>query len=371
MVTVALLVVAALLAGIGWTYMRRGRRSEVPPAERHYRAGFELARAGETRRAVSEWNMAIAMNPSDPRPYGALDDYWEAAGRPDVAAETMERLSRANPAAAHRDCRFARAAFAAGWTSRATEAADRAAREEPACPLAHTMRGIVLDDAGEASEALAELMRAHQLSPDDARIALTLAQLEGRSGLRASAQQHVAEVLKREPDSPQAHYLSGWLAARAVPPTAAADAAAERQFRAVLAQELEHAGARADLGALYVRQGRFAQARPLLEAAGKQRPDDPPLARNLALTYAHLGDPRAAPLAAAARRLEERQQRRLALRRRHRREPANATVTLQLARLELAAGQTREANDLTRQILAADPTNRPALELLHQTLGAP
>ena len=91
----------------------------------------------------------------------------------------------------------------------------------------------------------------------------------------------------------------------------------------------------------------------------------------MALTYAHLGDPRAAALASAARRLEERQERRRALRRQHRREPANATVTLQLARLELAAGQTREANDLARQVLAADPTNRPALELLHQILGAP
>ena len=103
----------------------------------------------------------------------------------------------------------------------------------------------------------------------------------------------------------------------------------------------------------------------------KQQPDNPTLARNLALTYARLGDPRAAALTSAAQRLGERQERRRALRRRHRREPANATVTLQLARLELAAGQTREANDLARQVLAADPTNRPALELLHQILGAP
>jgi tetratricopeptide (TPR) repeat protein len=283
----------------------------------------------------------------------------------------MERLARANPTAPHRDCRFARAAFAAGWITRAAEATERAVRDEPNCPVAHTMRGIIREDAGDNDAALAELTKAHQLDPADTAISLTLAQLEGRSGRRAAAIERTRDVLKREPDSPQAHYLMGWLQVTADPSTPAADAEAERHLRQVLKQNPEHAGARAELGALYARQGQYARARPLLEAARSANPTDPALARTLAQTYTRLGDPRGPSLTAEARRLEAQHDRRRSLRLRRLRQPSDAAVALQLARLELAAGQTREATDLVRQVLAADPNNRAALELLHQILGTP
>src|SRR5207302_4746121 len=138
----ALVIAGALLLGVAATRLRRGQRAPVPPAEQHYRAGLGLARAGNGRKAVYEWRLAIAMNPADERPYGALAAYYEETGQPDLAAQMLERLARANPAASHRDCRFAQAAFAAGWVTQSGEAADRAVREEPGCPLAHTMRGI-------------------------------------------------------------------------------------------------------------------------------------------------------------------------------------------------------------------------------------
>jgi tetratricopeptide (TPR) repeat protein len=370
LVTAAGLAVV-LLFGTGAIRLRLARRAPEPPAARHYRAGLELARAGDERRAVSEWNLAIAMNPSDPRPYGALVEYWEANGRPDQAAQTMERLTNANPTAPHRDCRFARAAFAAGWVTRSTEAAARAIREEPACPLARTMQGILLADAGEPAAALTELIRARHLDPDDERIALTLAQLEGRSGHRPAALERVRAVLGRNPASPQAHYLMGWLQARASPRTLATDAEAVRHLRLVLADDPEHAGARTEMGALLLRQGQLAQARPLLDAAARQNPGDAGLARSRALLYGRLNDPRAAALAAAADRLETQQRRRVELRRCHRREPSNAAVTVDLARLELASGQTREAHDLIRRLLAANPSDREALALLHRILGTP
>src|SRR5687768_4098176 len=192
-----ILLVAILLVTVGALRLRRPQPTERP-AERHYRAGVDLARAGNERQAVSRWNLAIAMDPADARAYDALVAYWEANARPDLAAQTLERLARANPAAPHRDCRFARAAFAAGWVTRAGEAADRAVRDEPSCPTAHPMRGILMEDAGEPAEALAALSHAHRLAPDDERIALTLAQLEGRTGRRGAALDRVRLVLSRD-----------------------------------------------------------------------------------------------------------------------------------------------------------------------------
>lgn len=364
-----IIAVALLLAVM--PRLRRGQHTPERRSEGHYRTGLALARAGNGSKAVSEWRLAIAMDPADPRPYQALASFYEDAGQPALAAEMLERLARANPTAPHRDCRLAQAAFAAGWVTQATAAADRAVREEPSCPLAHTLRGIVLDDAGESTAALAELTKAHELSPGDERITLTLAQSEGRSGRRDAALRRVRSVLQQDPDLPQAHYLMGWLIARATPHTAAADAEAVRHLREVLAQNPQHAGALAELGALDGRRGQFSRARPLLEAARKQDLTDPGLTRSLAQTYARLGDPRAASMAALAQRLEERQQRRRALRLRHLRQPSNTGVTLQLARLEWAEGQTQEATDLTSQVLHADPNNREALELMHALMGLP
>ncbi len=363
------IVVAALLIGVVALRRWRARPPAEPPAALHYRSGLELARAGHMQEATGEWRLAIAMNPADDRPYDALATFWEATGRPDEAAQVLQRMARANPTAPHRDCRLARAAFAAGWVTSATAAAERAVKHEPDCPLAHTLRGIVLEDAGDVAGALAELTEAHQLSPNDSRIALTLAQLEGREGRRDAARRRVQEVLAREPDAIQAHYLLGWLLARAAPRTGATDAAAERQLRQVLAQNREHAGALAELGALALRRGRPAQARPLLEAARAQDASDHEVALSLAQLYARLGDARAASMAATARRLTELRQRRQSLRRRHRERPADPAVTLPLARLELSAGQTHEASDLVGELLRVDPNNRAALELLHAIVG--
>jgi Flp pilus assembly protein TadD len=365
---VGALVVAALLLVMA-PRLRRAPRPVERPSERHYRAGLGLARAGNGPKAVAEWTLAIAMDPADTRPYQALASYYEDIGQPALAVERLKQMARANPAAPHPDCRLAQAAFAAGWVTQATAAAERAVREEPSCPLAHTMRGIVLDDAGESTAALAELTKAHQLSPGDERIALTLAQIEGRSGRRSAAVSQVRSVLQQDPELPQAHYLLGWLLARATPHTAATDAEAVRHLRQMLAQDPQHAGALGELGALYVRQGQYARARPLLEAGERQSPTDPGIAHALALADAHLGDPHAPALADLGRRLDERQQRRRALRRRHLLRPADAAVTVQLARVELSDGQIQEATDLVNQVLHADPNNRGALDLVHEIMG--
>ncbi len=366
----ALAIVLMLLVGLA----PRLWRSHAPverPSERHYRSGLALAQSGNGARAAAEWKLAIALNPADDRPYQALASYYEEVGQPALAAEMLERLAVADPTAPHRDCRLAQAAFAAGWVTQAAAAADRAVREEPSCPLAHTLRGIVLDDAGASAEARAELTRAHALSPGDERVTLTLAQLEGRSGHREDALRSVRDVLRQDPGLPQAHYLMGWLLARAEPHTTAADTEAVRHLRQVLAQNPQHPGALAELGALFLRQGQDARARPLLEAARKQEPADPELMRSLAQTDAHLGDPRAVEETVLARRLGQRQQQRRTLRLRHLQRPADAAITVPLARLELADGQTQEATDLVDRVLHADPDNREALDLRHEIMAIP
>jgi Flp pilus assembly protein TadD len=175
----------------------------------------------------------------------------------------------------------------------------------------------------------------------------------------------VDEVLAANPQSPEAHFLRGWLDARKPGSAAAAEAA----LRRALALEPDHIRSLAELGSLLARQGRFREARAPLERARAQRPDEPAVARDLALVYRRLGDPRAPALegeAAARERLETRWR---AARRRQRAHPRDAAANLELARLERERGDAAEALERVRAVLRENPNDAAALRLMHELLA--
>src|SRR5712691_9678664 len=87
----AVLVAGGLLLAL-MPRLRRGQHTPERRSEGHYRTGLALAGAGNGSKAVSEWRLAIAMDPADPRPYQALASFYEDAGQPALAAEMLERL---------------------------------------------------------------------------------------------------------------------------------------------------------------------------------------------------------------------------------------------------------------------------------------
>jgi tetratricopeptide (TPR) repeat protein len=335
------------------------------PAAKHYEEGLRLAQAGEYPRAVNEWQLAIAMDPADPRPYFALAARWEQAGQFDRAVDVLEKLALARPATPHLDCRVAQLLFLADRPERAFERAERAVATEPGCAIAHTIRGMTLEDAEEQAAAITELETAHRLDPRDERITLTLAQVLGRAGRRDEAARVVDEALAANPRSPEAHFMRGWLEARTPDRAAAAEAA----LRRALSLEPDHTRSLAELGALLARQGRFREARAPLERARAQRPDDPALARDLALVYRRLGDARAPALERAAAAKERLETRGRAARRRQRAHPRDAAANLELARLERERGDAAEALERVRAVLRQNPNDPAALRLMHELLA--
>jgi protein O-GlcNAc transferase len=336
------------------------------PAAAHYDEGVRLAQAGKFTRAMREWQLAIAMDPADPRPYFAIAARWERVGEFDRAVEVLEHLALARPATPHLDCRVAQLLFLADHPERAFERAARAVATEPQCAIAHAIRGMTLEDAEERGAALTELETAHRLDPRDERITLTLAQVLGRAGRREEAARAVEEALAANPKSPEAYFMRGWLEARRPGGAAAAEAA----LRRALALAPDHPRSLAELGALLARQGRFREARAPLERARAQRPGDPAIARDLARVYRGLGDARAAALerdAAARERFETRWR---AARRRQRAQPQDPAANLELARLERERGDADEALERVRAVLRDDPNNTAALRLLHELLGS-
>lgn len=327
---------------------------------------MRLARAGEFRRAMSEWRLAIAMDPADPRPYFALAARWEQVGQFDQAVDVLEHLALSRPATPHLECRVAQLLFLADRPARAFERAARAVAAEPRCAVAHAIRGMTLEDAEERAAALTELETAHRLDPRDERITLTLAQVLGRAGRRDEAAREVEEALAANPKSLEAYFMRGWLEARRPGGAAAAEAA----LRQALTLDPEHPRSLAELGALLARRGRFREARAPLERAHAQRPGDPAIARDLARVYRGLGDARAAALDRDAATRERFETRWRAARRRQRAHPQDAGANLELARLERERGDAAEALERVRAVLRDDPNNTAALRLLHELLGS-
>jgi tetratricopeptide (TPR) repeat protein len=349
----------------------------------------KLAQQGEMTRAAAEWQMAIALDPSDSRPYLALADQWERAGQLGQARAMLERLERARPETPHLECRLAQLLFVEGRAARALGRAEKAVAQDPGCGVANAVLGMALAEAGEPDAAIAALRKAHALTPKDERIALTLAQLLGRAGQTAEALRLAEAVLAQNARSADAWFVKGWVmgtyppqpplpageggspSARTPPALVGKGAGGlgpEACLRRALALDPEHFRAHGALGGVLARAGRFAEARPHLERARKQLPEDPEVARDLGRTYRALGDPRGAAVAREAEETARLQARYGELRRRLRRQPDDRAALLSLARLERRRGDPEEALVHVRAVLRADPNDAEALRLLHALL---
>lgn len=356
---VALFILVSLPALVGCE-----RRARPSPAAERYESGVRLAKEGEITRAMSEWQVAIGLDPSDPRPYLALAQQWEQAGRLDQATAILERLETARPETPHLQCRLAQLLFVQGRHEPALERAEKAAKSEPECAVARAVYGMALEEVGETAAAIAELEAARRLDPKDERIPLTLAQVLARAGRLEEAERLADQVQTANPVSAAAHYLRGWLAARRGKPSREAEVA----LRRALELDPEQFRAHATLGGLLARRGRFHEAKTHLERARPYLGDDPDLLGDLARAYRGLGDPRAAALereAAEATRLKARYQ---TLRRRLRAHPDDAAAGLELARLEQRRGDVAAALERVRAVLRNDPNNAEALQLMHRLL---
>jgi Flp pilus assembly protein TadD len=230
--------------------------------------------------------------------------------------------------------------------------------------VAHAIRGMTLEDAGERPAALAPLRRAHELSPGDAPMALTLAQVLERAGQREEAFRLVEGVLANDSRSADAWFLRGLLAMRRPGRAATAETSLQR----ALALDANHARSHAALGSLRLRQGRWGEARVHLERAHSLRPADPGVAGDLAVAYRHLGDSRAVAVEQEAREGERSEAQWREVRRRHRAHPEDRAVTLQLATMERDRGNAIDALERVRALLSHDPNDAAALKLMHELM---
>ena len=94
------------------------------------------------------------------------------------------------------------AASAANARHAAIDAAARAIGIDPIDHLPHQWRGLVLIYSGQPGEGLADLRRAHELNPNDARLLAALGFAEAIGGDPEAGLQHASNSLRLSPRDP-------------------------------------------------------------------------------------------------------------------------------------------------------------------------
>lgn len=157
--------------------------------------------------------------------------------------------------------------------------------QSPAHGPATLLHGLLLEEAGDAEQALSAYRRAASLLPNPAAAARNLGRLAARERRAAVCRQAAEMILEAEPGSPDGHFAQGLAALLDRAP-----AEAERSFAAALAQRPDWAEAEWNLGLARLECGRAAEAEKSLTHSLEHLPPDAADAHPLVRCVLEQGD---------------------------------------------------------------------------------
>lgn len=347
------LAIAAIFAGAA------GAAGPDSVGELCREAGLE-AQSGRLSGAVLDYNRGLATSPQDPRPYVGLAVLYEAVGRSDLAVETLQQLRLANPEAPHLSCRLTEAYLGAEDARMARELGAAAIAREPSCARALSSYGLALGRARQWQSAAECLEQARRLEPEDRTIgeALVKVWFEG-GGFRQAAE--LADRLSSRGETASLRFYAGAAYAQFPGEPEAAERSRERLLRAA---ELEPHWfePHAELGQLYQRTGKDAEAATEFERAWTMNPNAPGVVYNLALLWRRSGNPRSEALIRRLPTLSRNAARLDVLRARSFQQPDSAQEIVKTAQAEAQQGRFAAALLRLRRLLDADSANLEALK---------
>lgn len=212
--------------------------------------------------------------------------------------------------------------------------------------------GLILASKGDPG-AREQLQAAIQLEPNPpnpgakAQADRALARLL-RTSDPVAARDALVDALRLTSETPADTLLTAQIAEGA-----GDDAVAEQAWRKLLQEEPDSSEGTAGLAHLLIKEKRYADAQPLVEAALKRDPDDPALNAQLAAILIQEG--KSADALAVLEKL-------------HQLQPKSREVASMLADAELQAGNLDEADALYQQLLTTAPDDPALLDARGQIL---
>ena len=161
--------------------------------------------------------------------------------------------------------------------------------KNPACGMAHSNLGLILEGEGKAAEAVVHYQETLRLQPDSEQARNNLCHALMGQGRMAEAAAHCQEALRLQPDSAPAHNSWGSVLAKQ---GKAAEAVA--QYREALRLQPDYAEACFNLGTVLDREGRLGEAVVQYREALRLKPDAADVHDNLGVALAKQGELQAA-----------------------------------------------------------------------------
>jgi tetratricopeptide (TPR) repeat protein len=340
------------------------REPAAPPAVSYTDEGKALAKAGKITEAVVAFNRGIALEPKIPAPYIGLAVLYESVNRPDLAIETLEQLRAANPEAKGLRVRLAEAYLGADDLKAARAWGEQAVAEGTDAVRAHSVYGITMVRFRYWDTAIEHLQKAWELDPTEINVPVVLMEAHIQRGDYVKAAEVGEAVLKQTGDSARLRYKLGWAYARQPQrPEARERAIAHLKKAAELSPDWFEPCA--ELGRLYLGQGKTQEARQQFERAWQLNRAAPGVAFNLATLRRQQGDPRYKEVETAFQRLMKAQERFTALRRGYNSDSAEGggKTAIELAASEGESRLYGAALHRLRKLLAETPSHVAALAL--------
>lgn len=230
------------------------RPDNPPPVARDIvlEYGRYLHSAGEAARAVPYLRLATELDVDSPDAFQALGQALAASGDREAAREVLEHFQDLSRKAAD---------DVASVNEKRRDIADPTGRELRAA--------LDLAAAGELDQALENLARESQLSPNDPRPAYAASSLLLDAGRDEEALVAADRALAVAPERADGLYQRG-----AVLMSLARLAEAEQMFRQALDVQATHPAVLSDYAVLLMSEGRDGEAIGLLERLLELRPDD-------------------------------------------------------------------------------------------------
>ncbi len=320
-------------------------------AEQSHRARLVSAR---TNRELLE-RQAAAHLQANPRDGKAFRDRGLArleAGRLHQAVADLRQAEALEPSSAEVRAELAFAFILAGRFPEALEAARSSLTLDPNQAAAHAYAGhVLLRTGGPLPEVFAHLERASQRLPKNVDVRLDLLEACRQKGdfPRAFAQLRMLRYLL-EPTDPRVIYQEGVLQV-----DLGNHEAAISRFRAVLAADPAHLGARQDLGAILIESERPLEALTVLQPLAREQP------RSFAAAYFH---------ASALAKLQRHPEAETEVRRALALDADSADGHMLLGRILAARGQRAPAILVLRNALLLDAGNLEFRLYLGELLAA-
>jgi tetratricopeptide (TPR) repeat protein len=223
---------------------------QVSPA--YYWLGRADAAAGQADRAAEDYRKACELWPTYGTAHYALALLDQKAGRGADAQRHMEAYQK----------------YKADGDPQPEDPMLEAVRAVDNSALAHLMKGVDLENAGQIEQAIAEHEEATRQDPKLAQAHVNLIALYGRSSQPQKAEQAYRAAVALNPNLPQSHYDYGVLLVGQQ-----RFAEAETAFRKALESSPNYAEAHSNLGAMLERRGKLAEAAKQYRIAIDNKPN--------------------------------------------------------------------------------------------------